>query len=320
MTNKNIFITGAAGMIGSNLVDKLIKDKKNKIYAVDNFILGKKKFIKKFINNKNFFFKEIDLAKKINFKFLKGKKKLNEVWLLAANSNILNGIKDSRIDLNNTFMTTFNTLIGLQPYINKKTKIMFSSSSAVFGDKQICINEESIFQPVSNYGAMKLLSESFINYFCNKYSLKSYIFRFPNVVGENLTHGIVYDFFKKKNNKQKIFQVLGNGYQKKPYSYCDEIIDCMFFLVKKKIQGNIDYFNLGTNDKGIEVKEIVNIFKSKTGLKKIIKYQNTKRGWPGDVARYYYSTNKINKYGYKFKMSSEEAIIKAIEKNLHKFK
>lgn len=318
--SKFFFISGAAGMVGSNLIDRLIKDKKNKIYAVDNFTLGKKKFIKKFLKNKNFFFKKIDLSKKNNFKFIKEKKKLNEIWLLAANSDILKGIKDSRIDLNNTFMTTFNTLLGLKPYINKKTKIIFSSSSAVFGEKKISINEKTIFEPISNYGAMKLASENFINYFCNNYSLKSYIFRFPNVVGENLTHGIIYDFFSKKKNKQKIFQVLGNGYQQKPYSYCDEIIDCMLFLRKKKISGNIDYFNIGTNDKGIKVKEIVNIFKSKTKLKKIIKYQNKQGGWPGDVSKYYFSTKKINKLGYKFRMSSKEAIVKAIDKNLHKLK
>ena len=51
-------------------------------------------------------------------------------------------------------------------------------------------------------------------------------FRFPNVVGKNLTHGIIYDFLKKLKNN--VFQVLGNGNQQKPYSYSKEIIDAIF--------------------------------------------------------------------------------------------
>ena len=126
---KIIFITGVAGMVGTNLLHK-ISDTNKLIIGIDNFVLGKKKFLNPFKNKKNFFFFNINLKKKIISNKLDGilkKNSLSEIWLLAANSDIQKGIKDYRIDLNNTFLTTINTLEFLKNYLNKDTKIIFTS-------------------------------------------------------------------------------------------------------------------------------------------------------------------------------------------------
>jgi len=163
---------------------------------------------------------------------------------------------------------------------------------------------------------MKLYSEEYIAQIANKSNLKIYIFRFPNVIGNNLTHGIIYDFIKKISYNKKILNVLGNGDQQKPYSDVLEIIKCMIYIKNKKFLKNINYFNIGTNEKGIKVRDIVDIFLDETnyGTKPI--FQQQKQGWKGDILNYSYSTKKINKLGFKFKLSSKQVITKTIKNSI----
>ena len=317
INKKIILITGIAGMIGSILLEQLIK-KNYIIIGIDNFRLGKLSNINKFLKNKNFYFFKINLSKKvINNKIIKllDKKKIDYVWHLAANSDIKSGINNPDIDFKNTFLTTYNVLKFISLYSSYKTKFIFSSSSAVFGEvkKNISENTQTSY-PCSNYGSMKLSSESVISSFSYLYNFKSFIFRFPNVVGKNLTHGVIFDMEKKiKNKKNKFLKVLGNGNQCKPYSHVSEIIKCMLFIISKKHKKFTNYYNIGTNDKGVRVKEIVKILVNKFKYKKKIIYQKQKSGWKGDIIKYQYSTKKIEKLGFRFKLSSEQAVKRAIK-------
>ena len=147
-------------------------------------------------------------------------------------------------------------------------------------------------------------------------SLKVYIFRFPNVVGKNLTHGIIFDFINKIKINKKILNVLGNGNQQKPYSDVSEIIKCMIYIKKLSFKNFVNYFNIGTSDKGIKVKEIVNIFLKNLNFTITPIYQNKKKGWKGDIVNYKYSTKKINRLGFNFKLNSKEAIKKTVKNSL----
>ncbi len=312
---KIIFITGVAGMVGSNLVEKYI-NKNNLIIGIDSLILGKKSFLKSFLKKKNFFFFKKDLSKKFiseKIENLLKKNKLSEIWLLAANSDIQKGGKDINVDLNNTFISTINSLDFLKKYISKNTKIIFTSSSAIYGKTNKKISENNtLTKPASNYGAMKLASEAYLSSFSNKYDAKISIFRFPNVVGKNLTHGLLYDMKKKILSKNKFINVLGNGEQQKPYSNVEEIIKCMIFFKNKNFKDKINYFNIGFQEKGMKVKEIVKIMTQKFESKKKIIYQKTDIGWIGDVNKYEYSTKKIKALGFNFQFNSKKSIELAI--------
>lgn len=238
MKKKIILITGVAGMIGSELTEKIINDKTNLVIGIDNFILGKNINIKKFLKYKNFFFFKINLEKKIKSKKLKNflkNKHIDEFWHLAANSDIKNGVSSPDVDYKNTFMTTYNSLNFFKNYLKTNSKFIFTSSSAIYGDVNKTINEKvPALYACSNYGSMKLASETIISSFSYLNNIKSFIFRLPNVVGRNLTHGILFDLSNKlRNKKLECLHVLGNGTQCKPYSYASEIIDCMLFTKKK---------------------------------------------------------------------------------------
>ena len=129
---KIILITGAAGMVGSNLIKKYI-NQDVQIIGIDSLKLGKIKYIKPYKKKKNFLFFNIDLSKKIkniNIENILKKNYLYEIWHLAANSDIQSGIVDYEVDLKDTFLTTFNILNFISKYLKKNTKFIFSSSSA----------------------------------------------------------------------------------------------------------------------------------------------------------------------------------------------
>jgi len=313
---KLYIITGVAGMVGSTILPKLLSKKNSIVVGIDNLKLGKIKFIKDFYYKKNFIFLKLDLDKNIkNIKLKKmlTKYKLEEIWHLAANSDIQAGSKDPKVDYSDTFLTTFNIINFVKPYLVLNTKIIFASSSAIYGGIGHNISETSApFMPESSYGAMKLASEALLSSYSFSNKIKSFIFRFPNVVGKNLTHGVIFDLSRKILSNTKKLKVLGNGEQCKPYSSVDEIISCMMYLIRVKNSKLVNFYNIGTNDKGVKVKEIVKLLIKKFHYKNKVTYEKKNTGWNGDIPAYSYSTKKINKLGYKFKLSSILAIKKTI--------
>jgi UDP-glucose 4-epimerase len=310
-----ILITGVAGFIGSNLA-KFFLAKKYKIIGVDNLSNGRLINLKNIINNENFNFYKIDLSniKKTNFFFSKiiKQKRITEVWHLAANSNILKGINNLDIDFKNTYLTTFNILKQMKKF--KIKKIYFTSSSAIYGDKKnIKIKEDDApFLPISNYGSMKLSSENIISFAFHNFLSKAIIFRLPNIVGMPMTHGVIYDFYKKLKKNPLKLNVLGNGNQNKIYMGIEDLID-IFYFFKNKFKKKIITVNIGPNDNGISIKKIINLIKKKNKKMKAY-YQKELIGWPGDIPKYNLSTEKLKKLGWKKKINTTNTIREHINK------
>ena len=307
---KNIIITGSNGFIAINLVNYLInQSKKNIIIGIDN------RNNIKLNKNLDFFIKD-DLSK-FNNKLVNKILKLINVkddiifWHLAANSDIQKGSKNKSIDYKDTFLTSKNSL-KYSLKLNSK-KFIFASSSAVFGNSAIKLNESSInLKPISNYGIFKLKSEKLIFTYSKKNSdTLFYIFRLPNVVGQNLTHGIIFDFLNKLKANKNILNVLGDGTQTKPYIYITDLISA-FLLILKNSNKKCNLFHIGPFDDGISVKDIVNIFISKFENNFLVTYEKKNIGWVGDVNKYQYNLYKIKSINWKPKYSSYQAIKKTV--------
>ena len=199
-------ITGASGFIAYELIESILK-KKEHVFGID-----KKKFLNKsIIKNKDFSFVQNDLSKysskmqSIIDKLSKKNYKI-QIWHFAANSDIKKGSKNFEIDYLDTFMTTKNILKYFENI--KISKFIFASTSAVYGVHYKKIKEDSILKPISYYGSYKASSEMII--MTNSYikNFEYHILRFPNVVGNGLTHGIIYDFLYKLS-KNKILLLMG---------------------------------------------------------------------------------------------------------------
>lgn len=302
----NILVTGGAGFIGSHLVDLLL-DKGYKLTCVDNLCLGRMKNIQHRLKDKNFKFYKLDV---LNFKRLKEvfkKGGFDIVFHLVANSDIKQRSSDTKLDLRLNFLSTYNILEAMR--LNNVKDIVFASTSAIFGETDKLITEDmGPLTPISFYGASKLAAEAYISTYVNNFGLRAWLIRFPNVVGGRATHGILYDLMHKLKKNDKILTVLGNGKQEKPYLYVKELVEGMVF-VWQKAKNNYNCFNLGSTST-IKISKIVKILLEELGLKgkTHIEYTGGNRGWVGDVPKYRYSLNKVNKMGWRARLDSKDAI------------
>ena len=298
-------ITGGAGFIGSHLADLLVS-KDYSVVAVDNLSLGTIENIDHLANRKKFKFIKEDLLSLDELKDIFQKNKFDAVFHLAANSDIAESASNPGIDLNNTFLTTWNTLECCRLF--HVHKLVFASSSAVYGDTNKDLTEEyGPLSPISYYGAGKLASESFISAYSFMNKIQSWIVRFPNVVGERMTHGVIHDFIKKLKRNPKQLTILGDGNQKKPYIYVKDLIQALFFLYQNAKE-KMNYYNTGTKGQTTAT-EIAKIICHEMQLRNVeFNYTGGNAGWKGDVPYYKYDLKKLNALGWKAQYSSTEAV------------
>jgi len=298
-------VIGGAGFIGSVLVEELLRNNAD-IIVIDKLSLGSVDYLD--TNKVEFHQLDINNIEQV-LKILQNKK-VGEVWNLAANSDIPAGVEDMDVDLNDTFMSTVSTLKIMRKIGCKR--LYFASSSAVYGFNKSRLHEDiGPLMPISNYGAMKLSSESLISASLESFLDKVCIYRFPNVVGVPATHGVILDFVNKLKKDMSTLEVLGNGTQQKAYLHVSELVEAMLFINNNTGNG-MNYYNIGAMDDGVLVKQIAEEVTKVVSPDATINYQNTDRGWVGDVPRFYYSVDKLKDLGWSPKMSSLEAIQRAI--------
>ena len=162
-----ILVTGGAGFIGSHLCDALVASG-DSVVAVDNLSLGRESNIAHLIGNPAFEFVRGDLLQSAWFEALVRDGGFECVFHMAANSDIARSHSDPRVDLDNTFRTTFSVLEAMRKASVRQ--LVFASSSAVYGEIAADIREETgPLKPISHYGAAKLASEAFISSYGENY-------------------------------------------------------------------------------------------------------------------------------------------------------
>ena len=294
---ENILVTGGAGFIGSHLVGKLLKEG-NKVIAADNFTLGRRENVAAYAGSPDFELAELDVQNIDALEALMEKHRIDRVYHLAANSDIQQSAKDPMIDYRNTFNTTCSVLEAMRRTGCKK--LFFASTSAVYGEKTDANITEDMggLAPISYYGGAKLASEAFISSYAHMNDFEVLIFRFPNVIGPNLTHGVIFDFIRKLQADPEVLTILGDGTQCKPYLYVLDLVDAIYSYSMKDRKG-VEIFNIGVEN-ATTVKEIADMVCERLGLKNVrYRYTGGNIGWKGDVPRFQYDLSKIKASGWK---------------------
>lgn len=316
--SKAILVTGGAGFIGSNLVKRLLIENEFKILVIDNLKLGKNEFLD---DNSRILFHDIDLSieekVKIFFKDIEKKYSIEEIWHMAANSDIPAGTLNPIVDFKDTFLTTFNLINSLN--LSHLKKFHFASSSAIYGDHgEIKIKENSApLFPISNYGSFKLSSEAILSSFVERNRCKLYIYRFPNVVGTPATHGVIYDFINRLIKNPNQLNVFGNGKQKKQYMHVSDLVNAMI-IISSKSDEKRNVFNIGPLDDGIEVSEIAKILVSNFFEGADINFGEENRGWLGDIPKYRYSVDALLKLNWNPSYPSSRASVRIAMYEIYK--
>lgn len=301
------FVTGCAGFIGSNLVDRLLQQG-YEVIGYDNFSTGTIKFLNGAQKNKNFKLIEGNLLDRE--KLAQAMQNIDAVFHMAANADVRFGTKHPQKDLEQNIIATFNVLEAMR--FNDVNRIAFASTGSIYGEATVFPTPEDSPFPVqtSLYGASKLAAEGLIQSYAEGFQFQAYIFRFVSILGERYTHGHVFDFYKQLlKNPSKLF-VLGNGKQRKSYLYIQDCIDAIF-LAMEQAKEKINIFNLGT-DEYCEVNDSINWLCEHLKISPTISYEGSKRGWVGDNPFIFLDCKKIRSLGWKPKLSIKEGIIKTI--------
>jgi len=299
-----ILVTGGAGFIGSHLCDALVASD-HSVVAVDNLSLGREANLAQLDGDAAFEFVRGDVLDTEWFEGLVRAGGFDCVFHMAANSDIARSHANPRVDLDNTFLTTFSVLEAMRKADVRQ--IVFASTSAVYGEVEGEIREDfGPLKPISHYGAAKLASEGFISSFAENYGIQSWITRFPNVVGPRATHGAVYDFVHKLRRTPGRLEVLGDGKQEKPYLSVHDLVAAIL-LVWRSATDRVNIYNVGATTRST-VADIARIVIEEGPAAAEIAYTGGDRGWIGDVPKFAYDISAIQALGWSPSITSDEAI------------
>jgi UDP-glucose 4-epimerase len=311
-----VIVTGAAGFIATNLLPRLLQAG-HEVHGIDNYFLGKRDYIARSLGNPNFTFHEFDLLDRDRVVALFQRLRPDVVWHLAANSDISYGTSYTDFDLKGGTVVTYNILEGMR--MSQSRQIIFSSSGAVYGEPTVMPTPENygpIF-PISLYAASKAACETLITAFAHNYGMQCWIYRFGNIAGPFPTHGVMHDFVLKLRRDPARLEILGDGKQSKPYVHVEDCLDGMMFG-QRAARESVNCFNLAVPD-GTTVNEIAQWTIEAMGLdpKRVrIEYTGGSRGWPGDVPQVRLDTRRMETLGWRPKMSSSEAVRRAIRETV----
>lgn len=310
------FVTGGAGFIGSHLVDRLVEEG-NQVTVYDNLVSGRKEWIEPHLGKGNFRFIEADL---LDFDTLKQTMKGHDViWHLGANTDIPTGNRVPDLDLKNSTIATRHVLEAMRA--NNINKILFASSACVYGDAPPEALAETFgpLLPINLYGAGKLAGEGLISAYCHLFGIKAWIFRFANVVGARMGHGVIYDFIQKLKQNPNELEILGDGKQEKPFFLVDDCIDGMLCAFNNS-DNQYDVYNLG-GESFTTVTQVARIVTGEMGLNNVrFKYTGGRRGWPGDAPVIHFNVEKMQRLGWQVRNTSDEAVRIATRRLLEKTK
>lgn len=309
----NCIVIGGAGFIGSHLCSELLK-KENYVICADNFSLGNENNINNLTKNSRFTVVKADASEMDELDAVFEKYRPDFVFHLAANSDIRASSNSPSVEYKNTYTTTFCILMLMKKYNIKR--LFFSSTSAVYGDKRdIRLDENtSGLSPISYYGAAKLGSEALISAFSYMNDMKCLVFRFPNVIGGHLTHGVIYDFVNKLYANNSKLQILGDGRQTKPYIHVSDLINAIMMF--NDLPTGISLYNVSPIG-ATSVTRIAEIICEEMGLNNVIfEYTGGEIGWKGDVPRFEYCSKKINDFGWCAQYTSDEAVRLSVKETL----
>lgn len=286
------FVTGGAGFIGNNLVNRLRADR-HKVIVYDEAL------------------QQVDNIRFLNWLATQMSSEDDVVFHLAANADVRYGAVRPTEDFDTNTRGTFNVLEAMR--VNDVKRIVFTSSGSVYGEPTCFPTPEDAPFPVqtSMYGASKLAGEGLIQAYSQAYGIQAYILRLVSVLGEGYHHGHVIDFYNQLKEHPGYLNVQGDGKQRKSYIYVGDVVKAMLTVIDKA-DADVNIFNVGF-DGATTVDNSIRWISDYMGLNPEIRYSGGKRGWIGDSPHIYLDCTKLRSLGWKPTLTIKESVVRTLD-------
>ena len=278
----NYLITGCAGFIGSNLIDKLLESKDNKLVGIDNLndFYDKKikeKNIEDALKNKNFIFIKDDLLNIESLNKIFESYKIDIVIHLAGYGGVRPSIDNPRLYIDNNIIATLNILECMKKYEIKN--IIFASSSSVYGNSKESVFTETlkVSEPISPYAMTKMACEELLYTYHKLYNINVLALRFFTVYGRRQRPDLAIHKFTKLIFEEKPIPVFGDGSTKRDYTYIDDIIEGIISATNYLDNNYYEIINLGGGEP-VSLEEMISVLENTIGKKAIIERKSMQKG------------------------------------------
>ena len=296
LTDSTALVTGGAGLVGSHLAARLL-DRGATVRVADDLSKGDRDRVPDGAD-----FIETDLTDSDDVaEAVTGD--LDIVFHFAAYTDT-NYDDDRELFEDNTAMT-YNVLERMHEV--GVDRLAFTSSSTVYGEAPRPTPEDhGPLEPISIYGSSKLADEALISTHAHSYGVRSWVFRFANIVGPHQRGNVIPDFFQKLDEDPSELEILGDGRQEKSYMHVSECVDAIQFVVEHAAD-DLNVYNLGTRTT-TSVTAIADIVADELGVDPEYAYTGGDRGWTGDVPKMRLSIERLVDLGWEPAIESDEAV------------
>lgn len=259
-------MTGGCGFIGSHIVDELL-DRGIETYVLDDLSTGNLNNIRKHFDNKLFrlYCKDISTISEL----FKNEESFDIVFHEAAIASVTQSVNDPMRVFESNVNSAFKVLNFCQDRGVKK--IIFASSSAVYGDLQGQeLIEDRFCNPRSPYGAAKIAIEHFLHSYWKTYGLETVSLRYFNVYGprqSNNEYSGVITVFVDRLLKNKPLVIFGNGRQVRDFVYVKDIVSAnMLSMECPEAAGQTFNIGTGTETTILQLAEVIKRITNKESI------------------------------------------------------
>lgn len=278
----NYLITGCAGFIGSNLIDKLLENKDIKLIGIDNLNnfydkVIKEKNIENALKNKNFIFIKNDLLDIESLDNIFNNYDINSVIHLAGYGGVRPSIDNPKLYIDNNIIATLNILECMKKYEVKN--IIFASSSSVYGNSKESIFTETlkVSEPISPYAMTKIACEELLFTYHKLYNIDVIALRFFTVYGRRQRPDLAIHKFTKLIFEEKPIPVFGDGSTRRDYTYIDDILFGIISAINYEDKNYYEIINLGGGEP-VSLEEMIKVLENTIGKKAIIERKSMQKG------------------------------------------
>ena len=300
-----ILVTGGAGFIGSHLVEFLVA-RAHQVTVLDDLSTGKREHLRRCADQIRFVEGDIKDAAVVD-EVVRGQEM---VFHLCDNSDIRFATQHARTYLDQNVLGCFHVLESMRRHGVRN--IVFPSSTTVLGDATVVPTPESYgpLHPMNLYGGAKLAAEALISAYAYSFDLRAFIFRFVDIVGARIDHGVIFDFIRKLKADPTRLEILGDGSQRRAFLLVDECVEAMWLAIER-CEAVVNTVHLGNADQ-ISITRVAEVIRDEMGLGDVrFEYTGGKKGWKGDAFTNFLANDTLDRLGWRPRRDSAETVREA---------